>query len=171
MTKSSFPIPASLQDLERSPYDLLPYPPGFDDDDEAARGATMVTRMHCEDRMACALALGSGGEFRRWLGAYARVLSSAGEAGRLRALVDLLLGSPSEEEDAGADASYGDEWGEALDDGNIAVCCCWWLSLAPSTLGLDRVETVKRVIVPEMSRNRALQRLTNEITLEIDALM
>jgi condensin complex subunit 1 len=35
--ESSFPIPASLQDLEREPYNLLPYPHDFDDDDEAAR--------------------------------------------------------------------------------------------------------------------------------------
>ena len=34
---SRFPIPASLQDLEREPYNLLPYPHDFDDDDEAAR--------------------------------------------------------------------------------------------------------------------------------------
>ena len=34
---SSFPIPSSLQDLEREPYNLLPYPHDFDDDDEAAR--------------------------------------------------------------------------------------------------------------------------------------
>jgi len=34
---SSFPIPSSLQDLERSPYDLLPYPLNFEDDDEATR--------------------------------------------------------------------------------------------------------------------------------------
>jgi condensin complex subunit 1 len=34
---SSFPIPSSLQDLEREPYNLLPYPDEFDDTDEAAR--------------------------------------------------------------------------------------------------------------------------------------
>ena len=34
---SSFPIPSSLQDLERQPYSLLPYPVGFADDDEATR--------------------------------------------------------------------------------------------------------------------------------------
>lgn len=34
---SSFPIPSSLQDLEREPYNLLPYPDDFDDTDEAAR--------------------------------------------------------------------------------------------------------------------------------------
>ena len=35
--ETRFPIPASLQDLEREPYNLLPYPNDFDDDDEAAR--------------------------------------------------------------------------------------------------------------------------------------
>lgn len=36
-SESSFPIPSSLQDLERAPYNLLPYPHDFEDDDEAAR--------------------------------------------------------------------------------------------------------------------------------------
>lgn len=35
--ETRFPIPASLQDLEREPYNLFPYPNDFDDDDEAAR--------------------------------------------------------------------------------------------------------------------------------------
>jgi hypothetical protein len=34
---SKFPISSTLQDLERDPYDLLPYPVGFADDDEATR--------------------------------------------------------------------------------------------------------------------------------------
>lgn len=34
---ASFPIPSSLQDLEREPYNLLPYPHDFEDDDEATR--------------------------------------------------------------------------------------------------------------------------------------
>ena len=37
MTSPTFPIPSSLQDLERQPYNLLPYPVGFADDDEATR--------------------------------------------------------------------------------------------------------------------------------------
>ena len=36
-TKLIFPIPSSLQELESPPYNLLPYPHDFDDDDEAAR--------------------------------------------------------------------------------------------------------------------------------------
>jgi hypothetical protein len=34
-------------------------------------------------------------------------------------------------------------------------------------LGLDRKELVKTVLVPEMSKNRSLQRLTNEIAMEL----
>ena len=36
-TASTFPIPSSLHDLERAPYNLLPYPYDFNDEDEAAR--------------------------------------------------------------------------------------------------------------------------------------
>lgn len=35
--KASFSIPTSLQDLEREPHSLLPYPAGFEDNDEATR--------------------------------------------------------------------------------------------------------------------------------------
>ena len=37
---ATFPIPASLQELEGTPYHLLPYPHDFDDEDEAARAAS-----------------------------------------------------------------------------------------------------------------------------------
>ena len=47
MTSSSeigsiFPIPLTLSDLEREPYNLLPYPYDFKDDDEAARADSFV---------------------------------------------------------------------------------------------------------------------------------
>lgn len=32
-----FPVPSTFQDLEREPYNLLPYPDDFDDNDEDAR--------------------------------------------------------------------------------------------------------------------------------------
>ena len=32
-----FPIPLSLHDLEREPYNLQPYPANFEDDDDTAR--------------------------------------------------------------------------------------------------------------------------------------
>jgi len=43
---STFPIPASLHDLERAPYDLLPYPLDFDDEDEAARADSFSALVH-----------------------------------------------------------------------------------------------------------------------------
>lgn len=39
---SPFLIPASLQDLEREPYNLLPYPYDFNDGDEFARAETFA---------------------------------------------------------------------------------------------------------------------------------
>jgi len=57
--KSTFPIPSSLQDLEREPYNLLPYPAGFADDDEAARADSfdgLVTHLERGNRT-----LASGG--------------------------------------------------------------------------------------------------------------
>ena len=52
--ESRFPIPASLQELEREPYNLLPYPHDFDDDDEAARAdsfAQLVTLLERGNQM------------------------------------------------------------------------------------------------------------------------
>ena len=47
---SAFPIPASLQDLEREPYNLLPYPDDFNDDDEAARADSFSQLVTLLDR-------------------------------------------------------------------------------------------------------------------------
>jgi hypothetical protein len=44
--QSSFPIPASLHDLERDPYNLLPYPFDFNDEDEAARADSFLELVH-----------------------------------------------------------------------------------------------------------------------------
>ncbi|CAB9508762.1 Condensin complex subunit 1 [Seminavis robusta] len=41
-----FQVPASLHDLERAPYNLLPYPLDFDDDDEAARADSFLDLVH-----------------------------------------------------------------------------------------------------------------------------
>ena len=46
MIAPSFPIPASLQDLEREPYNLLPYPEDFADGDEAARADSFEALVH-----------------------------------------------------------------------------------------------------------------------------
>lgn len=50
MTEGTFPIPASLHDLEREPYNLLPYPHDFDDEDEAARAESFSRLVETVDR-------------------------------------------------------------------------------------------------------------------------
>ena len=45
-SSATFPIPASLQELESPPYNLLPYPQDFDDDDEAARAESFNKLIH-----------------------------------------------------------------------------------------------------------------------------
>ncbi|KAL7445188.1 hypothetical protein ACHAXH_009750 [Discostella pseudostelligera] len=45
-SSASFPIPSSLQELESPPYNLLPYPADFDDDDEAARAESFSKLIH-----------------------------------------------------------------------------------------------------------------------------
>ena len=106
-------------------------------------GNFVPTKAHCEDRMACAIALNSPHEFRQWLKVYAKTLVAGGQENLLRTLVDILLGTP--------------------DDGG------WWLSIGLDSLGLDRKALLKKVVLPAMSKNRALQRLTNELAVELGA--
>ena len=114
-----------------------------------------ATRSHCEDRMACAVAVRSSSEFKHWLSLYARTLSIGGHGDLLRVLVDMLLGT----------APWSSE-----DDSSATGNAHWWLSSCPQVLSLDRKTLVRTVVIPAMSKNRALQRLTNEISMEIEAL-
>ena len=114
----------------------------------------VATRSHCEDRMACSLALGSADEFEFWLSMYVRTIAMSGIESQIRLLVDTLLGRES----TGAMDSHDSDYG-----------LCWWLSQAPDVLGLSRLKVVQSVVIPEMSKNRALQRITNEIAIEVDA--
>jgi protein HIRA/HIR1 len=115
----------------------------------------VATRSHCEDRMACALALGSAGEFEFWLSMYVRTIAMSGIESLLRLVVDMLLGRDKE----GAMEVEGGDCGLS-----------WWLSQAPLVLGLNRVKLVQSIVIPEMSKNRALQRITNEIAIEVEAV-
>ncbi|VEU33805.1 unnamed protein product [Pseudo-nitzschia multistriata] len=122
-------------------------------DDEANNDVD--SRSHCEDRMACALALGSVSEFEFWFSMYVKILALTGNEVLLRLVIDMLMGKyPS-------GASNGE-----------AACnsTCWWLSESPMVLTFDRVKLVSTVVIPEMSKNRALQRLTNEIAVEVELL-
>ena len=47
-TKSRFPIPVSIHDLEREPYNLLPYPNDFEDDnDDETRNYSFQKLIQC----------------------------------------------------------------------------------------------------------------------------
>lgn len=112
-------------------------------------GNFIPTRAHCEDRMACAIALESADEFKKWLSLYIKVLCVVGHTDFLRVLVDILMNEPKDKR-------------ETIPDG-----MCWWMSIAPTVVGLDKRTLVRSLVIPEMSKNRGLQRLTNEISLEL----
>ena len=138
-------------------------------------GDDVATRSHCEDRMACAIALGSASEFERWLCLYVRTLTLCGHEGLLRVVVDMLLhaaGPSSQNGKATAndrmDVDGGDKSAHHLCDD--VSSSCWWLSDASEILGLDRSDIVRKIVIPEMSKNRALQRLLNEIAVEVESL-
>ena len=116
---------------------------------QAELGSILVSRAHCEDRLACALALGSSAEFKFWLTCYVRTLARVSNEAQLRLLFDMLLGGK----------------------GDSASSSCWWLSSAATILNHDRRGLLKNVVIPEMSKNRALQRLTNELSMEINQVM
>lgn len=114
------------------------------------RGTYVASRAHCEDRMACSLALNSASEFKHWLSLYVRTICFRGQSSQIRSLIDMLLGKVA--------------------TGTTETSMGWWLSYASPLLQLDGKDLVKSIVLPEMSKNRALQRLTNEIAMEVDSL-
>lgn len=114
-----------------------------------------ATKSHCEDRLACALTLQSKADFEHWLRLYVRALALDGDTAHLRLLVDLLLHK------------------RVSNDGNDNInseTTCWWMSSAERVLDLDRLGAVEKIIIPEMTKNRSLQRLTNEFATEVRSL-
>jgi hypothetical protein len=100
--------------------------------------------------------LGSAVEFEYWLFMYVRNLAMSGNERLLRMVVDMLLGKTL------CDSVNGDVSGNNTS--------CWWLSASPRVLKFDRIKLIRTVIIPEMSKNRSLQRVTNEIAVDVNAL-
>mmetsp|Transcript_26693 Transcript_26693/g.53884 ORF Transcript_26693/g.53884 Transcript_26693/m.53884 type:complete len:801 (+) Transcript_26693:116-2518(+) len=123
-------------------------------DNEKSTSRQIVTRSHCEDRLACSVALGSAAEFEIWISLYARHLAFIGDADTLRFLVDILLGVPTSNSNSAG--------------GNEEPSCWWFVSIGVQCLGLDSKRIIRKSILPEMSKNRALQRLSNELAMELD---
>ena len=130
------------------------------EDDESTL-QSYSTKSHCEDRLACALALQSKPDFEHWLRLYVRALSLEADMVNLRLVVSMLLDKMQ------TDIGTGN--GIALDVDTSSPC--WWLSSARSVLGLDRKGIVSKIVIPEMTKNRALQRLTNEFDTEMKSLV
>ncbi len=126
----------------------------LDDDENCLQ--SFVTRAHCEDRLACALALKSSDDFRHWLCLYIRQLCVEADSNQLRFLVDMLLND--------GDTHAGSETGDTENQS------CWWLLSGSSILGIDKRQIVEKVIIPEMSKNRSLQRLLNEFSTEVNSI-
>lgn len=125
---------------------------------------SIFTRSHCEDRIACALALQSTSDFQYWLSQYIRRLANEGDENQLRFVVDMLLDKVTQTSDMSATSTSQPE------ESTSSYLACWWLSSAESVLGLNRREAVLQVVIPEMSKNRTLQRLTNEIATEMNVV-
>ena len=110
----------------------------------------VVTRSHCEDRLACSIALGSSTEFKQWLRYYSRHLVTKGDEDALRFLVDIMLtdiGLESTSSQSGSAPSF--------------------LAFGKETLGLNGKDLVRGIILPECLASRSLQRFTNEISMEL----
>eukprot|EP00536_Pseudo-nitzschia_multiseries_P012347 jgi/Psemu1/260493/estExt_Genewise1Plus.C_4670022 len=168
---------SSLQRSRRA-RSILDHPASVTARSGGGSGSDVDSRSHCEDRMACALALGSVSEFEFWFSRYIKVLSWTGNESLLRLVIDVLLGSkrestgdggPSKKDSANGEAAATSAATSAVPGGS-GIPTCWWLSESPEVLGFDRVKLVTTVVIPEMSKNRALQRITNEIAVEVEML-
>jgi protein HIRA/HIR1 len=115
--------------------------------DDKSSLQSFATKSHCEDRLACALMLKSKDDFEHWLRLYIRALAVDGDSAHLRLIVDLLHGTYKIE------ASHSSMF--------------WWVSTAKTWLGLDVKAAMEQIVIPEMTKNRSLQRLTNEFATEL----
>eukprot|EP00956_Cyclotella_meneghiniana_P042902 scaffold249348_cov72-Cyclotella_meneghiniana.AAC.3 len=120
---------------------------------EKQTSQNIVTRSHCEDRLACAAVLGSASDFKVWIASYAKCLTSTSDSSSLRFLVDILLGN-SEDSTGSTGISNPTAWF------NSVINC--------PGLDLNNKDIIRHFILPEMSKNRLLQRLTNEVSMELE---
>ncbi len=144
---------ATASSLQRSRRSRSAFVTSFSSGSDSAND--VASRSHCEDRMACALSLGLAPEFEEWFAKYIKILAATGNELLLRMVVDMLL--------------VGEyKGGEPTD--NKSDMTCWWLSHCGYIFDVDRVKLVKKIVIPEMSKNRALQRITNEIAIEAEEI-
>lgn len=146
--KSSFSEPLSQSRLAASSASEMYY---VNEDDKSSL-QSYATKSHCEDRLACALMLKSKEDFEHWLRLYIRALAINCDTDHLRLIVDMLL-----HKNVATDESMNDD----------SIPSMWWLSRAKSLLGFDIKSVMEHIVIPEMTKNRSLQRLTNEFATEV----
>jgi len=93
----------------------------------------VMNRTYCEDRMACAICVGSRSEYQSWLGEYCKLLAGIGDKETLRMVCNDIT--------RGRDEGIGGE--------------CHFL-------GLARKDVMKNVVLKFMADNRNLQTLSSE---------
>lgn len=149
----------------------------------------IMTRSHCEDRMACAYALKSSTEFEYWLRMYTRRLVLDSNKDQIRFLIDLILPPPlttsnntniiNDSNSNSNSQSLQKRLSPLSTSSSPCSHCCWWISYNDSgvssnndkeILNLSRKYLVQKVILSEVAKNRSLQKFANEIDMEMDVL-
>ena len=110
----------------------------------------IITKAHCEDRMACTVAMGSPEEYKYWLGEYVKALAANEDADTIRMVAEELM----KEDDGGSgDNGGGDEgWSDCME------------------LGLDKLRVMKEVVIKTLGGIRdsaAATTLLNEYGEEL----
>jgi protein HIRA/HIR1 len=131
----------------------------LNEDDESSL-QLYATRAHCEDRLACALALQSSSDFKHWFCLYIRLLCMEADSNQLRFIIDMLLN----------ERDSTDSMETSMEIDKDCETSCWWLLPGSDVLGHKKRDIVEKVIIPEMSKNRSLQRLMNEIATELNSI-
>jgi protein HIRA/HIR1 len=125
-------------------------------EDDKSSLQSFATKSHCEDRLACALMLQSKDDFEHWLRLYIRALTIDADNDHLRLIVDMLLHKTFAPDDSLHEES--------------SPSSLWWISAAKSMIQFDAREAMEKIVIPEMTKNRSLQRLTNEFATELMSL-
>jgi protein HIRA/HIR1 len=119
--------------------------------------SAILTRSHCEDRMACAVAINSKTDFLHWFQFYCRKLSDGGDASGCRFLVERITVTDDEDK-CNTDSAAND---------NSTRTTSWWIMPLIETMGVRKEELIK-VLIREMGKNRNLQRVTGEVVTEVE---
>jgi hypothetical protein len=88
----------------------------------------VITKAHCEDRLACTVAMRSPEEYKYWLGEYIKALAANEEVDTIRMIAEeLMKGEQGKEDGVGAGETFG--WSDC------------------NELGLDKLKVMKEVVI------------------------